>query len=102
MQPAELIIDLNVQKKNIKRIAKKLEDLKTKNSLSRKVFAIKEDPAVPVKDQIKDRQTIIRGPPLRRPPSPVIFFRPLPPNQVINPSIFIPTVFGKPHPPLPR
>ena len=95
-QPAELIIDLNVQRKNIKRIAKKFEDLKRKKYICRKVFTIKDDQEVPVKDQIKERQNFIRGPPLRRPPAPAILFRPLPPTPVINPSIFIPTVFGEP------
>ena len=93
-QPAELIIDLNVQRKNIKRIAKKFEDLKRKKYLDRKVLIT--DQEAPVKDKIKERQNFIRGPLLRGPPAPAIIFRPLPPTPVINPSIFIPTVFGEP------
>ena len=93
-QPAELIIDLNVQRKNIKRIAKKFEDLKRKKYLNRKVLTT--DQEAPVKDTIKERQNFIRGPPLRRPPAPAIIFRPLPRTPAISPSIFIPTVFGEP------
>ena len=110
-QQHNLINKLNIQRNNLNSIYEKLEAFKTyrqNNNYFRNLSKIKDagnnirqDTKEVlerksgleriVKDDIMDRQQFTRVP--VRPP--VVFFRPPPPTPTINPSIFIPTVFGK-------
>ena len=108
-QQHEIIKDLNIQKNKIFMVHKIIECLKKSRKLKlQNTLNAVEQPRTRDKKAIEkteatqrfgnnlimERQDFTRVP-LRRPTPPLVFFRPFSPTPTINPSIFIPTVFGK-------
>ena len=106
-----MINELNIQRNNLNSIYEKFETLKIYHESQKSLrnlsyikiarISIKEDLQEVLerktgfkrtdKDDIQDRQEF-KSVPLK---PPVVFLKPPPPTPIINPSIFIPNVFGK-------